>query len=529
MYKEFDTGDVMADRWHILRKLVGGMGEVLIVFDRSHEVLLAAKSFRQDVFKFAPDLSDRFVKEARVWLDLDRHENLVEAHFIEIIGGRPFLFLEYISGGSLSERILTSPSSILAREFLPLAIDLCDGMIFATSRGLVAHRDLKPANCLVTEDGILKITDFGLAMGYLAPSPQRPAGSITDSRNNSDSGRLSKTGHFMGTPAYMAPEQFIDFRGADLRADIYSFGIMLFELSTGRLPYPVSSAEEFQRLHSNAPIPSIGQGWSTPREIRDLNKVIQRCLQKDPDSRFLDFVEVRGELVEIYERLSGEIVLPPMSGKELDARKHNNKAASFGKLGMWDRELIEAEKALTLDPEYAAALLNRGAALMALSRHQEALTSFDHALAINPNIAMLWSNKGICLEHDGRLQDALRCHERAVTLDPKLSHAWVNKATTLILLGRDKEALQCCITSLEFNPHSVATLSNLGFLLARAGQFEAAVASCDHALALNQKFAQAWYVKGLALVALNQQDEAFTCLKTAELLGISVDWSKMQQ
>jgi len=131
MYKAFDTGDIMADRWHILRKLIGGMGEVLIVFDRSHETLLAAKSFRSDVFEIDPGLADRFVQEARVWLDLDRHENLVEAHGIEIVGGRPFLFLEYISGGSLAEKILTSPSGIVARELLPLAIDLCDGMIFA--------------------------------------------------------------------------------------------------------------------------------------------------------------------------------------------------------------------------------------------------------------------------------------------------------------------------------------------------------------------------------------------------------------
>src|SRR5206468_2044806 len=121
----------------------------------------AVKGFQQEVFEKNPQIAERFVQEARTWIKLERHENICQAFFVKRIENEPFLFLELITGGDLQSWIGTPKLTVL--EVLRLALQFCDGMVHAVDKGLVAHRDIKPQNCLITADGTLKITDFGLA------------------------------------------------------------------------------------------------------------------------------------------------------------------------------------------------------------------------------------------------------------------------------------------------------------------------------------------------------------------------------
>ena len=221
------------------------MGSVYIVFDHEWRKKLAAKTFQHEVLGDDPSIKQRFRGEALTWIGLDPHPNIVTALFVKNIGSMPFIFLEYEAGGDLSSWIKSSKTSRSLPWALQLAVGFCDGINYAYSKGIKAHRDIKPGNCLISETGELKVTDFGIA-SLLMPDDsassghrQRPA-----SPGHPRAGRLTQVGSLLGTAPYMAPEQFFDASLVDARADIYSFGIMLFEMLTGRLPFAGRDLEE---------------------------------------------------------------------------------------------------------------------------------------------------------------------------------------------------------------------------------------------------------------------------------------------
>ena len=496
------------------------MGEVFFIWN-GNELLFAAKSFKAELLEAVPKLSARFVQEARVWLELGRHPNIVQAHGVEVMEGRPFLFLEFMPGGSLADRLAECPHGFPLEDLLRFAVNVCDGMTFAAARGLSAHRDLKPANCLLTEDSTVKVTDFGLAQLSVEQAPQMGR---LDSDMDGSGTRLTVIGGILGTPAYMSPEQFADSRHADLRSDIYALGIMLYEMATGNPPFCAARLADFAALHQQSPVPVLDATRFGDACWKRLAKLMNKCLQKIPKSRPQTFSEVRDELADIHLMLTGSDVRQQQAASPSDARTHSNKAAAFGKLGLFERELAEADEAIRLERSYVNAWLNRGAALGGLSRHKEAIEAYDSALALGANNGVIWSNKGISLESLGKYEEALECHARAEALSPMLPMVWINKATTLGVLGRDAEAVGCLNRAIELNPYSVAAFVNLAFIYLRDQQFQTAADICQRLLRLDPKCARAWYVLGLAMAGLGSQKEAFMFLQTAEQLGFKVNW-----
>src|SRR5262249_46963491 len=142
------------------------------------------------------------------------------AFFVERIEGKPFIFLEYVSGGDLLSLLQAAPLD--TRQTVRLAVQICDGMSHALANGITAHRDLKPNNCLVSTDGILKVTDFGVAR------VAKGAGAVPI--NSERRGPV-------GTLFYMAPEQWDDAFAVNKRADVYAFGIMLYQMIPRRPPF----------------------------------------------------------------------------------------------------------------------------------------------------------------------------------------------------------------------------------------------------------------------------------------------------
>jgi serine/threonine protein kinase len=217
-------------RWEILDIKKGGMGVVYIGYDHEWRQPFAIKTFQDKIFDRDPAIADRFFNEAYAWVRLDAHPNVVEAQMVAKIEGKPFLFLEYVSSGDLGGWIGTPRLTEDLPQVLRFVIHFCDGMIHILSKGIKAHRDIKPSNCLVTEDKTLKVTDLGLAKIF-DDADLEPAGESPPKMPRSDMG-LSRTGKGVGTLPYMAPEQFDDAKRVDERADIYSFGVMLFEMTT---------------------------------------------------------------------------------------------------------------------------------------------------------------------------------------------------------------------------------------------------------------------------------------------------------
>jgi serine/threonine protein kinase len=282
----FNVGDAIRDRWDIHRVMQGGMGIVYVVYDRKWREVFAAKTFQQSVFTAGPVIKARFENEATAWVNLDLHPNITEARFLDVINGQPFLFLEYVAGGDLSRWIGTPRLLDDLPQVLRFGVQFCDGMRHVTSKGIKAHRDIKPQNCLVTQDGILKITDFGLAKVW------DHAGDIIaklGAAGNVNHG-MSQTGSAAGTCTHMAPEQVRDSKHVDVRADIYSLGVILFQMVCGELPFIGRTFEEFGMLHTRTspPIQKIAD--------QRIRKVIERCLRKNPEDRYPTFDDLRGRL-----------------------------------------------------------------------------------------------------------------------------------------------------------------------------------------------------------------------------------------
>ena len=199
----------------------GGMGAVY----RSHHPLLnrpvAIKVMLANIAA-DPQAHQRFLREAQVVAVLS-HPNIVNIFDVDVQDGQPYIVMDFAPGGSLAARLQAGP--IALDETLRLAIPLADALAYAHGQGLI-HRDLKPANVLLRPDGSPVLADFGLARPIIGDS----------------AAQITATGAVMGTLAYMAPEQFSG-RPADARADMYAFGVMLYEMLTGRVPFEGDSAQ----------------------------------------------------------------------------------------------------------------------------------------------------------------------------------------------------------------------------------------------------------------------------------------------
>jgi len=395
------VGDWIGDRFEIFDVHEGGMSLVYVVHDhlgKSGRTVVALKTLKDELLGHKIRRS-RFATECRLWVQLGQHPNIVQAYAVEILEGKPYVVLELVQGGDLV-RWIGSPRLDLVQA-LRFGVQFCQGMEHATRQGLSCHRDIKPGNLLITGDGILKITDFGLARiceEMVAFRPELPDGTIpladapnspqriifTDPRDQEtrpigftdpeaarivrplaqeNAGapataasvrstprtlglpvpatktgpngvalptpttmekeketsehvslgktvdpRLTKSGAKLGTGAYMSPEQFRDPGSVDCRADIYAFGVVLFEMITGKLPFQGKSLDMLNRQHSRYEPPSIVS--SIPRYharmASSVDQLVQRCLKKDPADRFGTLSDLRKAILAILSRMGAK-------------------------------------------------------------------------------------------------------------------------------------------------------------------------------------------------------------------------------
>ncbi len=295
--------------YKILRQIGhGGMGEVYLAQDTKLERTVALKILPAEVSADEGRMR-RFVQEAKIASSL-KHSNVVPIYEIGEADGTSFLVMEYIEGETLEAKIHSQPLPL--NQFLDIAIQVADALDEAHSKGII-HRDIKSINIMITPRGQAKVLDFGLAKSI---APSAPEESELPTKTGTEPGMI------LGTVHYMSPEQALG-KPLDSRSDIFSFGVVLYQMATGALPFSgATKTETMNRIINSQPDAISRFNYAVPT---DLERIIRRCLEKDPHRRFQSARELMIELQDL-KRVTESA---PQIAAQLPARRRPWIAASL--------------------------------------------------------------------------------------------------------------------------------------------------------------------------------------------------------
>jgi serine/threonine protein kinase/tetratricopeptide (TPR) repeat protein len=283
--KELITEATLSGRYRIIKELgKGGMGKVYKAVDTEINEEIALKLLKPEIV--AEDkVIERFRNELKIARKIS-HKNVCRMYHLEKDENTTFITMEYVEGEDLKSSI-EQKGKIPLNEAIIVAKQIAEGLAEAHRLGVV-HRDLKPQNIMIDCDGNAHIMDFGIARIMASPG-------------------MTKEGTIIGTPDYMSPEQ-VDGKEADQRADLYSLGVIIYEMVTGRVPFKGESAMSVALKHKTESPPN-------PRELdaqipESLDRLILKCMEKDKEQRFQSAASVLSELVTIEMEIKGEPAAP---------------------------------------------------------------------------------------------------------------------------------------------------------------------------------------------------------------------------
>ncbi|NHZ73506.1 MAG: protein kinase [Nitrospirae bacterium] len=508
---------------------IGGMGEVYHAEDTKLGRRVALKILPAEMAA-NPERLERFQREAKVVASLN-HPNIVTIHSVEEADGLQFLTMELVEGDDL-ERLLPADGFSLAKIF-DIAVPLADALATAHEKGIV-HRDLKPANVMLTKEGRVKVLDFGLAkLGLESPVPFDDQGETALAPSSAP---LTGDGTILGTAPYMSPEQ-LEGLPVDHRADIFSVGVLLYELATGRRPFEgASSIALASSILRDAPPPISEIKQDLPRHF---GRIIETCLEKDPERRYQTAKDLRNALQSLQREtesglsssiqseltarpeppapapsrrplaavgiaaavaialvavffllrsqgfLGGSNAPPsqPEIGSEAQllleqSRTYSQDGATLPKLKLAEQTL---RRALALEPENAFLQAEMAQLLAGMQeeypqeeRREEALELADKALSANPALEKAWLARGELSMLEGDGEAAAEAAQHAMTIDPSNVRGRVLHGQALLEQGRREEGLNQLRQAVEMDGGAITARYALGTALLRMGQLDEA-------------------------------------------------------
>ncbi len=498
--RNYSVGDMIAGTYRVVRIFGGagasGMGVVYLVNEREHPEPFVMKACQRD----DPTLASRFKREADIWVRIGSHPNVTKALWVRHLDEQLFVAAEYASGaesgiGSLADVV---GKHVNPRQILRWAMQFCSGLSHALSRGLIAHRDVKPANLLLTDQGDLKIADFGLGKNV-------PLDTLAINRLG-----VAATG-ITGTPPYMAPEQIVG-AATDCRCDIYAFGIVLYELcSQGAYPYevirPITSST-FITAHLRGVVrPLASPLWS----------LIDRCLKRFARDRWQSPKDLATAIYQVAKEMG--LPCPPfVSPQPVDLEELYTKAQSLTALGRPKDALAAVEQYLAKAPDACWAWTEKGRIHMELNQNIEAEEATRRSLALDSTNSHAWNNLGLILQRLKRPEGSCDAYDRALECDPLNDGAMMNAAWSLCELGRHERAATLLCTALNLATRKQTLLFNAGNLVGlmlQARALDSAEKVTQALISADARNSQAWHNLGLIHIQKGKRTEGLRCVRAA--------------
>lgn len=547
MIQRIKIGDEIGGKFKVHKILGGekesGMGIVYICSHKDYHGVFALKTY-QDRYIYSDEIKESFRQEALAWISLDKHPYIVNAFSFDILEERPFIFLELIiwddKGRNNLQHYIESdfaPSAQLFKllfddlypetsedmtneikekiqlKVLDWAIQFCHGMEHAISHNISPHRDIKPDNILITKDGILKITDFGLAKIW----DESNFTIVNSHAINESCFRFFENGKgkiYTGSPPWMAPENFEGH--ADVKSDIYSWGIVLYQMINGGIPpFDAENYKGWCEAHQKEKVPPIDY---------KIFPIIAKCLEKNPEDRYQDFKELRHDLECLYIDEKGHLPQKPPEKEELKAWELVNKAYALEKLGFKDDAILELKKAKERDIQFIPARINLGTSFIRRGKYEDAIVEFKDINHISPKNSESHYNLAIAYYENHKIDKAITEYENAIKFNPKCKEAHVNLGNILKDNGNIDEAIAEYNKAIEIDGTFFKGIASLANALRERGLYDDAIKQFEKAKKINPDDAALYNNWGLTL--MDNGDNKGAILKFVRAITLNPDYSE---
>ncbi len=505
-----------------------GMGVVYLVTSRKYNRPFVLKTFQKDNYNSI----ERFRSEAEVWVASGIHPNIVQALFVDEINEKLFIGAEFIAPDDYGRNTIThylEQGGTSNQNIIKWTAQFCYGMNQAVSKGLKVHRDIKPDNLMVDSNGNLKITDFGLSK---FSNEFKVLNASIDQKDKDNGGFLNKfkglfgnqkiedknigltnEGSFLGTILYASPEQIMNSSSVDFRSDIYSFGIVLYQLiSLGSFPYSLvgkTTIETLALMHLQEPIVKINH---------PLASIAYKCLSRNINQRYQTFQELLKDLKPIADSLKIKL---PNNKTEIDASLRELYIQSFTYRSLGDlnkaKELIT--KYISQDKNDSSAWSLKGRIEYEQGDTKEAIKSTLNSYEIDANNSQTCNNLGIFYKQQNDLPNAERFLYEAIEIDPYNSGALTNSAILYEEKGNFPLAADLIVRAIKLAPDKKTLHFNAGNIAAnvsRQKHFDKAINILELLIKVDKGNINNWFNLGLNFQLTQKPNEAIKCFKYAE-------------
>jgi len=505
-----------------------GMGVVYLVTSRKYDRPFVLKTFQKDNYNSI----ERFRSEAKVWVSTGIHQNIVQALFVDEINEKLFIGAEFIAPDEYGRNTVTDflkQGGTSNYNIIKWTAQFCFGMNQAISKGMRVHRDVKPDNLMIDANANLKITDFGLSKfnnefkalnASLDKKDKDKGGFINKFKGLFDKSKveikeigLTNEGSFLGTILYASPEQIMNSSNIDFRSDIYSFGIVLYQLiSLGSYPYSLvgkTTIETLALMHLQEPIVKINH---------PLAPITYKCLSRNANQRYQSFNELLKDLKLVAQNLKIKL---PANKIEIDAglRELYIQSFSYRSLGDLMKAKVLITKYISQDNTDSSAWSLKGRIEYEQDDIDEAIKSTLISYEIEPNNSQTCNNLGLFYQRKSNLSSAERFLYEAIEIDPYNTGALANSAILYEAKGNFPLASDLIIRAIKLAPNKKTLHFNAGNIAAAVSKqkhFDKAISILELLTKFDNENTNNWLNLGLNYQLTKRLNEAIKCFKIVE-------------